>query len=161
MGTELQRIKPSPVRRSVEVKASAERAFELFTSGINRWWPRSHSIGKGKLKAAVIEPRVGGRWYGEDEDGSTTDWGRVLAWEPPRLLVLAWQISGEWRYDPDLVTEVEVRFTPKGVGMTKVELEHRNLERLGDRAAPMREQFDSPNGWGLMLSLYAEEVQST
>jgi len=75
--------------------------------------------------------------------------------------VLAWQISGEWRYDPDLVTEVEVRFTPKGVGVTKVELEHRNLERLGDRAAPMREQFDSPNGWRLMLSLYAEEVQST
>jgi uncharacterized protein YndB with AHSA1/START domain len=157
---EVTLIKPAPVRRSVEVRASTERAFKVFTSDINHWWPRSHSIGKGKLKAAVIEPRVGGRWYGEDEDGTTTDWGRVLAWEPPKRLVLAWQISGEWRYDPDLVTEVEVRFIAKGADLTKVELEHRDLERLGDKADRMREQFESPNGWGLIINLYAEAARS-
>jgi uncharacterized protein YndB with AHSA1/START domain len=151
-------IKPAPVRRSVEVKVSAERAFEVFTAGFGDWWPRTHTIGKGKLKTAVIEPRTGGRWYGEDEDGSTTEWGRVLAFEPPHRLMLAWQISADWQFDPSLITEVEVRFTPLAAGVTRVELEHRNLERFGDKVEAVRKSFDSPEGWGGILSAYAQAV---
>ncbi|SED94773.1 Uncharacterized conserved protein YndB, AHSA1/START domain [Rhizobiales bacterium GAS188] len=154
----MRTIQPAPVRRSVEVKASPERAFEVFTAGFGDWWPHSHTISKGKLKTAVIEPRVGGRWYGEDEDGTTTDWGHVLAFEPPHRVTLAWQISGDWRFDPDLITEVEIRFTQIEGGLTRVELEHRNLERLGDKAEAMRESFDSPNGWAGILDAYAQAV---
>jgi DNA-binding transcriptional ArsR family regulator len=152
-------IKPAPVRRSFEVKASLERAFEVFTAGIDRWWPRSHTIGKGPLKRAVLEPRAGGRWYGEDEDGATTEWGRVLAFEPPTRLLMAWQIGSDWKFNPELVTEVEVRFTATQAGATRVDFEHRHLERLGDAAEAMRQRFESPDGWGRILALYAVEAE--
>jgi len=151
----MRTIKPAPVRRSVEVQASPERAFEVFASGIGRWWPPSHTIGKGKLKTVVIEPQVGGRWYGEDEDGATTEWGQVLAFEPPSRLLLAWQISSDWRFDAQIVTEVELRFTPIAAGITRVELEHRNLERLGPKLEEARAALESPNGWGAIMKLYA------
>jgi uncharacterized protein YndB with AHSA1/START domain len=157
--TMVQTIKPAPVRRSIEVRASIERAFEVFTAGFGKWWPRSHTISKGKLKTAVIEPRIGGRWYGEDEDGSTTEWGRVLAFEPPHRLMLAWQISSDWRFDPNVITEVEIRFTALEAGLTRVELEHRNLERLGDKFEAMREAFESPNGWSTIMSLYVQAAE--
>jgi uncharacterized protein YndB with AHSA1/START domain len=153
-------IKPAPVRRSVEVKVGVERAFEVFTSGFGSWWPHSHSISKGKLKTAVIEPRVGGRWYGEDEDGATTDWGHVLAFEPPNRLILAWQINSDWRYDSSVITEVELRFTAVAPGLTRVELEHRNLERLGDKFEAVREAFESPNGWGAIMNFYAAATEA-
>ncbi len=156
----MRTIKPAPVRRSLEVKASLERAFEVFTTGFGRWWPHSHTIGKGKLKTAVIEPRIGGRWYGEDQDGATTDWGHVLAFEPPSRLMLAWQIGSDWRYDPQVITEVEIRFTSIAAGLTRVELEHRNLERLGDKFEEVRVTFESPNGWGMIMKLYAAAAES-
>jgi uncharacterized protein YndB with AHSA1/START domain len=151
----LKTIRPAPVRRSVEVKASIERAFEVFTAGLDSWWPRSHSISKGKLKRAVIEPRVEGRWYGEDEDGTTTDWGHVLAFEPPSRLVLVWQINSDWRFDPSVFSEIELRFTSLAPALTRVELEHRDLERLGPKFEEVRAAFESPNGWGAILSLFA------
>jgi uncharacterized protein YndB with AHSA1/START domain len=157
----MRTIKPAPVRRSVEVKADIERAFEVFTARIGSWWPPSHTIGKGKLKTAVIEPRAGGRWYGEDEDGATTDWGHVLAFERPRRVLLAWQISGDWRFDPELITEVEVNFTAVTANLTRVELEHRHLERLGDKAEEIRAIFESPNGWGAIMDLYAAAANSS
>jgi uncharacterized protein YndB with AHSA1/START domain len=150
----MRTINPSPVRRSVEVRAGIERAFEVFTAGIGSWWPPSHTISSGKLRTAVIEPRAGGRWYGEDEDGTTTDWGKVLAFEPPSRLILAWQIGADWRFDPELVTEVEVRFTALAANVTRVELEHRNLERLGPKAEEIKAAFESPNGWGAVLGHY-------
>jgi uncharacterized protein YndB with AHSA1/START domain len=153
-------IKPAPVRRSVEVKASVERAFEVFTTGFGTWWPHSHTISKGKLKTVVLEPRVGGRWYGEDEDGTTTDWGHVLAFEPPSRLMLAWQINSDWRFDPEVITEVELRFTSIAAGVTRVELEHRNLERLGDKFEAVRAAFESPNGWGAIMSLFAAAAET-
>jgi uncharacterized protein YndB with AHSA1/START domain len=148
-------ITPAPVRKSILVKAPPERAFEVFTAGIGRWWPRSHHIGKAELQDAIIEPRAGGRWYERGADGRECDWGRVLAWEPPQRLVLAWQISADWQYDPNLVTEVEVRFTPEGEG-TRVDLEHRNLERFGDKAEIVRGQIESEGGWGLILHNFAQ-----
>jgi uncharacterized protein YndB with AHSA1/START domain len=109
------------------------------------------------LQDVVIEPRVGGRWYERNEDGSECDWGRVLLWEPPGRVVLAWQLNAEWKYDPGLVTELEVRFIAEGP-MTRVELEHRNLERFGARAEEIRAILDSMDGWGSTLAGYATEV---
>jgi uncharacterized protein YndB with AHSA1/START domain len=114
---------------------------------MTRWWSGSHSIGSSPLKEAVVEPRLGGRWFERGQDGSECEWGRVLAWEPPGRIVLAWQIDAQWRFDSAPVTEVEVRFIPEGNG-TRVELEHRNVERLGDQADAARAALDSPGGWG-------------
>ena len=147
-------ISPAPVRKSVHVKASPARAFEVFAAGIGGWWPKSHSVGASPLRDVVIEPRAGGRWFERGEDGSECDWGRVLEWEPPSRLLLAWQLNAEWRFDKSLVTEVEVRFIPDG-DATRVELEHRHLERFGERADAARATFDSPGGWGGILEGYA------
>ena len=154
-------IKPAPVRRTVTMAASVERAFEVFTAGFGRWWPASYSIGASPLKSAVIEPRSGGRWYEIGEDGRQCDWGEVLEWDAPSRLLLAWRIHGDWRYDPDLLTEVEVRFIAQGENSTRVELEHRCLENLGDGAEAARATFDSEHGWGGILGGYAAKVRGS
>ena len=151
-----QRIQPAPVRKSVTVKAPPEKAFKVFTAGVGRWWPKTHHIGAAEPETVVIEPKVGGRWYERGLDGVECEIGKVLVWDPPARLVLGWQLTPDWKFDPDLVTEVEVRFTPEGDGATRVELEHRNLERFGDRAETVRSQIDAPNGWGGLLQLFAD-----
>ena len=151
-------IQPAPVRKSIRVGAPADRAFEVFTAGIGRWWPKSHKIGKAELDEPVIEPREGGRWYERDVDGTECDIGKVLVWDPPARLVLAWQLTPEWKFDPELITEVEVTFTPDGDG-TRVDLEHRNLERMGERAQAVHEAVGGPGGWGGLLELYAQVTQ--
>ena len=148
-------IQPAPVRKSVVVRAPRERAFEVFTAGIGRWWPKTHHIGAAEMQTQVIEPRLGGRWFERDIDGTECEIGKVLVWDPPEVLVLAWQLTPDWKFDPTLVTEVEVRFVSETPITTRVELEHRHLERLGDRADALRQQIDSPNGWGALLDLYA------
>jgi uncharacterized protein YndB with AHSA1/START domain len=154
-------VTPIPVRKSIVVDASPEHAFHVFTAGYDTWWPRSHHIGKSPMKKAIIEGRVGGRCYTEQEDGSECDWGQVLVWEPPQRLVLAWQITHEWGYQPDLAqsSEVEVRFSPEPDGQTRVDLEHRHLERHGAGGAAMRTAVDSPNGWGGLLDLFKQAVE--
>lgn len=147
-------INPAPVRRSVTVKASQARAFKVFTEEFGRWWPRSHHIGASPMTSGMIEPRAGGRWYEICEDGSQSDWGKVLVWEPPQRIVLAWQLNARFQYDPTLVTEVEVRFTQDGEA-TRVDLEHRNLERFGSDAEKVRTSIGSPNGWASILESYA------
>jgi len=151
-------ITPAPVRKSIRVKAAPARAFEVFTAGMGRWWPGTHSINGSPMKDAIIEPREGGRWYERGEDGSECEWGRVLAWEPPGRLVLAWQIDAQWRYDANLVTEVEVKFLPDGDG-TRVELEHRHIERFGDQSEAARAALDSPGGWGGLLEMYGASAE--
>jgi uncharacterized protein YndB with AHSA1/START domain len=153
-----QTISPAPVRKSVRVAAPRERAFEVFTAGIGRWWPKSHHIGAADLDTLVIEPRQGGRWYERDVDGSECEVGKVLVWDPPARLVLCWQLSADWKFDPDLITEVEVRFIADGANATRVELEHRNLERFGERAEAMRQQIDAPDGWSGLLQLFAQSA---
>jgi uncharacterized protein YndB with AHSA1/START domain len=148
----------APVRKSVRLNASAERAFDVFTSGFDRWWPRSHHIGQVPVKEFVLEPFTGGRWYERREDGSECQWGKVLGWEPPSRLVLAWQLNPKFAYDPELVTTVEVRFVAESADVTRVELEHRDLERVGDEAQPLRDKFDSPGGWGAIIESFAKQV---
>lgn len=155
-------ITPAPIRKRIHVAAAPARAFEIFAARIGRWWLKTHTINptKSPIKEVLIEPRAGGRWFERGEDGSECDWGKVLAWEPPAdrgagRLLLAWQIDGQWRFDPALVTEVEIRFTPDGGG-TLVELEHRHLERLGEHAPAMAEAFDG--GWGKLLESFAQQA---
>src|SRR5262249_31905701 len=114
------------------------------------------------MKKAILEGRPGGRCYSEQEDGTECDWGTVLVWEPPRRLVLAWQITHEWGYEPDLAksSEVEVRFTPGTAGTTRIDLEHRFFERHGAGGASMREAVAKPNGWDGLLQLYTKKVES-
>jgi uncharacterized protein YndB with AHSA1/START domain/uncharacterized damage-inducible protein DinB len=147
----------APVRKSITVKASVERAFKVFTEGFDTWWPRAHHIGKKPLVKAVIELHGGGRCFGREADGTECDWGRVLVWEPPSRFVLAWQIDPKWQYEPDptKASEVEIRFTPEAGGVTRVDLEHRFFERHGEGAGIIRTGVDGPNGWGDLLQLYA------
>jgi uncharacterized protein YndB with AHSA1/START domain len=148
-------IAPAPVRKSVTVKAPPARAFEIFTADMTRWWRPEHHIGKAALKEVVVKPRVGGRWFERDVEGGECEWGKVLVWEPPGRAVFAWQLSAEWRYDANFVTELEVRFIPEGTG-TRVELEHRYLERYGERAGEVRAALDSDDGWNASLRAFAE-----
>lgn len=146
-----------PVRKSVKVATAVEHAFQVFTAGFDTWWPRSHSIGASPLRRAVIEGKVGGRCYQESVDGSECDWGRILIWEPPARLVVAWLLNPQWQPDPDIskASEVEISFSAEPDGSTRVDLEHRHFERHGAGAEMMRRGVDSPDGWGGLLHLFA------
>jgi uncharacterized protein YndB with AHSA1/START domain len=143
------------VRKTIHVAARPERAFNVFTRRMTEWWPlQTHTISKVQTTEVIIEPTVGGRWFGRCVDGSECDWGRVLAWEPPSRVQLGWEITADWRHDAALRTVIEVRFIEDGAG-TRVELEHRLLERYGDRALEMRGVFDSDRGWKGLLERFA------
>jgi uncharacterized protein YndB with AHSA1/START domain len=135
-----------PVRQSVRVRRPVEAAFELFTRDIGTWWPVETHCMRGDVAAVVFEGRVGGRIYERARDGLTADWGRVLAWEPPSRVVFTWEPTASG----GAATEVEVRFTAEGAGTTRVEVEHRGWERLGDLVgAQMRSSYNS--GWPLVI----------
>jgi hypothetical protein len=151
-------IAVEPIRTETLVKAAPARAFEVFATRMGHWWNPAYTINSSPLKDVVIEGKRGGRWLEVGEDGSQRDWGKVLAWEAPRGVVLAWQINPEWAFDPQLVTEVEVRFAADGARATKVELEHRNLDRYGEKAEAMRAALSSPDGWAGLLKRFAEAV---
>ena len=147
-------------QRSITVKASPERAFEVFTAGFQTWWPiASHHIGEQDAVAVILEQRSGGRWFERAADGTECDWGFVTECEPPSRLLLAWHLTPEWTYDPDpaKATEVEVTFTPDGDG-TLVELEHRGFEKHGETGVKMREAVSAPGGWNDLLQMFAKEA---
>lgn len=150
----------APVRKSIRVNAPPARAFEVFTAGMSRWWPATHTTLKSPFKEAIIEPREGGRWFHRGADGSECETGLVRLWEPPRRVVLIWRLNAKWEYDPDLVTEVEVRFTPDGEG-TRVELEHRHIERMGESAPTARAAVDGPGGWGAILEQFRNAIEGS
>lgn len=153
-------VKAAPVDKTITVAATPERAFQVFTVEMSSWWPLvSHHIGKADAAAVVFEPFAGGRVYEQGVDGSECNWGRVLVWEPPARVVYTFDISHEWQADPSIGTEVEVRFTPVPGG-TRVDLQHRLLERYGEHADRMREGFDGSGGWTSLLATYAERVES-
>jgi DNA-binding transcriptional ArsR family regulator/uncharacterized protein YndB with AHSA1/START domain len=134
------------VSKSIVVDASPARAFELFIDQ-ERWWPvKTHHLAEPAGERAVLEPFVGGRWYEVSADGSETDWGRVLAFEPPRRILLSWQMSAEWTYEPEPArgSEIEVSFQAEGRRRTRVVYEHRHLERYGDQGERMRAALDRP-----------------
>jgi uncharacterized protein YndB with AHSA1/START domain len=147
------------VRKSITVDVPQARAFEVFTSGFASWWPLdTHHIAEQDAETAVIEPRAGGRWYERAADGSECEWGTVIAFDPPERLVLGWQLDGDFKYDPDLVTEVEVSFIPESECRTHVVLEHRDLDRFGDRRDAVTKAFNAEGGWGGLLERFARVV---
>jgi uncharacterized protein YndB with AHSA1/START domain len=154
-------VADTSVKKSVTVNTSVERAFEVFTSGFDGWWPRSHHIGKSPMTAAIIEAGVGGRCYTRQEDGTDCTWGQVLAWDPPHRFVMAWQITHEWGYESDLAksSEVEVRFTAEPGGGTRVDLEHRHFERMGAGGAAMRVGVSGPGGWPTIMELFKARAE--
>jgi uncharacterized protein YndB with AHSA1/START domain len=151
------RIKPAPIVKSLVVKTDCEKAFSVFTAGIGRWWPAAFSIGSSPIKDVVMEQRAGGRWFERGEDGTECEWGKVLVWEPPSRVLLTWQIGGDWKYHPDMITEMEVRFAAVGAKETRVEFEHRKLEALGEAAEEVRAQLES--GWPGLLQAYAAAAE--
>jgi uncharacterized protein YndB with AHSA1/START domain len=147
---------PNSVRKVMNVQASPAVAWRVFTERMGTWWPLAvYKIGKTNAVDAIIEPRIGGRWYERGDDGSTCQWGSVLSWEPPSRLVLSWDIDANWQYDPDLKTEIEVRFIAEGRDATRVDLEHRKLDRYGARRDEMRRIFDTEGDWGRLLAMFA------
>jgi uncharacterized protein YndB with AHSA1/START domain len=149
------------VRKVLNVEAPLEVAWRVFTEKMGTWWPlASYKIGKANAVDAVIEPRVGGRWYERGDDGSTCEWGRVVSWEPPSRLVLYWQITANWQYDPTLKTEIEVRFIANGKNATRVELEHRRLDLYGEHRDQMRRIFDTEGDWGRLLEAFAHAAST-
>jgi Activator of Hsp90 ATPase homolog 1-like protein len=150
-----------PVRKELRVNASQAHAFAVFTRDMSRWWPPTHSILKSPQKECIIEPRIGGRWYAVGEDGSTCQTGYVIDWNPPHSLILAWQLNPAWAYDPTLITEVEVRFIVENANLTRVELEHRHLERMGAAALATRNAIDSPGGWSEIMESFRKFTVSS
>ena len=147
---------PNVVRKAVKVQAPQAVAWRVFTEKMGTWWPLAYyKIGKANAVDAVIEPHVGGRWYERGDDGSMCQWGSVLAWEPPSRVVLSWDINADWQYEPVLNTEIEVRFTAEGSDRTRVELEHRHLDRYGARRDEMRRIYDTQGDWGRLLEAFA------
>ena len=148
-----------PILKTLEVRCTQAHAFEVFTAGVDRWWKRDFSINptRSAIAEVVMEPRVGGRWFERGVDGSECEWGRVLAWDPPQRIVVAWHVTAEGKYyQPDVHTEVEVNFAKVSRDVSRVTLEHRLLERLGEAAETARGRFDG--GWGALLERFAAEV---
>jgi uncharacterized protein YndB with AHSA1/START domain len=144
------------VRHELTVPLSPERAFHLFTE-IGTWWPTdTHKISEGPI-TEVFETREGGRWYELAEDGGECTVATMLAWDPPRRLVMAWQLTPDWKFEPDLdrATQVEVSFQEEGSG-TRVTLEHRGFEAYGVAGAGMRESVGGQEGWPVIMDRYAE-----
>ena len=156
-----QEFDPNTVRKSIEVNAAQEIAWRVFTEKMGTWWPLAYyKIGKANAVDAVFEPHVGGRWYERGDDGSTCQWGSVLAWDPPSRLLVTWDISADWQFDPNLKTELEVRFIADGSRRTRVELEHRHLDRYGSRRDEMRRIYDTEGDWGKFLQAFARAAEA-
>lgn len=147
-----------PIRKSVVVNTSAERAFALFTQRFDAIKPREHNLLAVPIAATIFEPRVGGHIYDVGVDGSRCEWSRVLAFDPPTRIVFSWDIGPTWQLerDPGKTSEVEVRFIAESDRRTRVELEHRHLERHGEGWRSVANGVDGDAGWPLYLGRFAD-----
>jgi uncharacterized protein YndB with AHSA1/START domain len=142
----------APVRTSVEVSQPPAVAFALFTARMGDWWG-GKTIGDKPAVCVTVEPFAGGGWFETDEDGRRTLWGRVLVWQPPHRLLLAWELNSRFRPDPSLQTEVEISFDALDAGGTRILLEHRHLERFGADAEAVANGIGQ--GWPEKLGGFA------
>ncbi|MGN6535028.1 MAG: SRPBCC family protein [Mesorhizobium sp.] len=145
------------VKQSVVVEAPIERAFKVFTEEFGNFKPPEHNLLRVPIAETVFERRVGGHIYDRGADGSECCWARVLAYEPPTRLLLSWDISPRWQIemDPDKTSEWEVRFTAETPSRTRVEVEHRNLDRHGHGWESERDGVAGEQGWPLYLKRFA------
>jgi uncharacterized protein YndB with AHSA1/START domain len=148
------------VNATIVVDAPIDRAFSVFTEGIGSWFPDDYNLLAVPIEERVFEPRVGGRVYDRGTDGSECHWGRVLAYEPPDRVVISWDISPRWQIetDPDRTSEVEVRFTAEDGDRTRVDLEHRHLDRHMEGWESIRDAIGGDGGWATTLRLFAERL---
>ena len=144
------------VHCAIVVEAPIERAFQVFTEDFDQVKPREHNMLQVDISETVFEPRVGGRVYDRGVDGSEYQWARVLAFEPPNRVVFSWDLSPQWQIESDLerTSEVEVRFIAETAERTRVELEHRNLDRHGEGWEDARDAVGGEGGWPLYLQRY-------
>ena len=149
------------VRNTIVVEAPIERAFSVFTDGFGSFKPPEHNILAVEIAETVFEPRVGGHLYDRGVDGSECRWARVLAYEPPNRVVISWDISPQWQLEtnPEKASEVEVRFVAEAPDRTRVELEHRKLERHGEGWEGVRDGVAGEEGWPLYLQRFAEQLE--
>jgi uncharacterized protein YndB with AHSA1/START domain len=150
------------VRSEIVVDAPIERAFAVFTEQFDRIKPREHNMLGVDIAETVFEPRAGGSIYDRGVDGSECQWARVLAYEPPDRVVFSWDIGPTWQIetDPDRASEVEVRFVAESPERTRVELEHRHIDRHGDGWEGVREGVRADQGWPLYLERYGDLFKS-
>lgn len=139
------------IKKELVVEASQETAFRVFTGQMDAWWPKTHHIGKTPMVHSIIEGRADGRWYSTHEDGSEANVGKVLVWDPYGRLVLVWQVNGNFQHEPDLHSEVELLFLAEGPTTTRIQFEHRDIEKLRGGAKIID---DMAQGWGMILQLY-------
>jgi len=146
------------IRHEVVVEAPIERAFSVFTKGFGRFKPPEHNMLGVDIAETVFELREGGHVYDRGVDGTECHWARVLEYEPPNRVVISWDISPQWQIETDLekTSEVDVRFIAEAPDRTRVELEHRNLDRHGDGWEAVRDGVDGDAGWPLYLHRFAE-----
>lgn len=155
-----QQATDTSVRHSIVVDAPIDTAFSVFTEDFDSIKPRDHNLLEVDIAESVFEPRVGGHVYDRGVDGSECRWARVLAYEPPNRLLFSWDISPTWQIesDPDRTSEVEVRFVAESPDRTRVELEHRNLDRHGEGWEGMREGVAGDQGWPLYLGRFSSAL---
>jgi uncharacterized protein YndB with AHSA1/START domain len=148
------------VQSSIVVDAPIDKAFSVFTEGIGSWFPSEYNLLEVEIAERIFEPRVGGRVYDRGTDGSECHWARVLAYDPPNQVVFSWDISPQWQIeaDPEKTSEVDVRFVAEGPDRTRVELEHRNLDRHGSGWERTRESVAGEGGWPGCLQTFAERA---
>lgn len=146
------------VRESIVVQAPLEPAFKAFTEDFGAFKPREHNLLAAEIAETVLEPHVGGYLYDRAVDGSECRWARVLAYEPPHRVIISWDISPSWQLETDVerTSEVEVRFLPESPDRTRVELEHRHLDRHQDGWEELRDAIAGDQGWPLYLQRYAQ-----
>jgi uncharacterized protein YndB with AHSA1/START domain len=154
----VQQVPATSIHKSITVDAPIDRAFHVFTQEMQTWWPPEHHLLDAQLAEMVVEPRVGGDVYDVGTDGSKCRWARVLEYDPPNLFVFSWDINLQWEVETDLerTSEVAITFTAEGENRTRVDLEHRKLDRHGEGWEKMRDAVGSPDGWGVGLRRFAE-----
>jgi uncharacterized protein YndB with AHSA1/START domain len=151
----------APITHSIEVPGSPDAVFDLFTIRLGHWWPIAYTFSGPAFDDALVESRAGGRWFERDQHGTELAWGDVRAFERPRRLVVSFAIGADRKPErQDEASEVEVRFTPHANG-TRVEIEHRDLERHGDDAAALRLGMNSPQGWPTILAELRRHVRAS
>ena len=155
------RTQETSVRAQIVVAAPIQRAFRVFTEQFDRIKPREHNMLGVAIAETVFEPRVGGHVYDRGVDGSECRWARVLTYEPPHRVVISWDISPRWQIETDIerTSEVEIRFISESPERTRVELEHRNLDRHGEGWEAARDGVASESGWPLYLQRFGDLIE--
>jgi uncharacterized protein YndB with AHSA1/START domain len=151
----METINLNTINKDILVDASQETAFKVFTEQMDLWWPRTHHVGSCPMRELVLEAKPSGRWFSKHEDDSEVNIGYVQTYQPYDLFVLAWQVNADFKYDPEVVTEIVIQFMPEGPKTTRVKLEHKDLQKLG--SGKTVESMDQ--GWGMILELYKTQAE--